>query len=140
MAEHTQTPTRGVPLNIDGTKRLVRFSLKVQDDIREALGGKDIMKDGLTSDAIGTVLYYAMRASDPTLTLEAVKEMVDMQNISVASEAIIEASGMVPVDPKTVAVEAEEEQEGADPLPPKLEVLPSANIPAIVVGAPPSED
>ena len=107
------------------------------------------MKGGLTSDVIGTVLYYAMKASDPALTLDAVKEMVDMQNMPEVTAAIIEASGMQPVDSETVAEVAKEtgEPEQADPPVPTLVTeAPSveenlrSRPPAVVVGAPPSED
>ncbi len=148
MANTTPTPTRGVPLEIDGTTRYLRFSLKTMRLIREKLG-EDILEKGVAAQAMGDVLYLALKDSDPELTLDIVEDMIDLENMHLASAAIIAATGQRAVV-ETTEVEEQEGQEepGKQPDPPTPTLVVEAQsvgevekdkIPSVVVGAPPIE-
>lgn len=98
------TPTRGVPVELDRERRL-RYSLKTMREMRRALGEAPTVG----TDILCKVLWYGLKHEDPTLTEDAIEEMVDLENLPDVVRAVRKASGIqlsypgVPPEPATPA-------------------------------------
>lgn len=97
----TPAPTRGVPVAdkdgnavLDKVRRL-RYTLATRRQLLIDLGGEEQLKAGLSGDKLGTVLLAGLRHEDPSLTLGALEEMVDMENIGDAVRCMMKALGYV---------------------------------------------
>lgn len=87
----TITPIRGVPIELDRT-RYLRYSLGTLREIRAEFGAEALAK-GIEDDAVAKFLWYGLRHEDAELTVEAVEEMVDLQNLPMVLDAVSEATG-----------------------------------------------
>lgn len=85
------TPTRGVPVQLDRERHL-RFTLRTIREIRTEFG-MDALTEGVSMEAIAKLLWYGLKHEDPDLTVEAVEELVDMQNLTELIQAVTAATG-----------------------------------------------
>jgi len=88
------TPTRGVPVQLDRVRHL-RYTLGTVERLQKEVG-EDAFAQAATStsyDQIAKMLWYGLAHEDPTLTPEAVKEMVDLEHIADILEALAKATG-----------------------------------------------
>lgn len=109
----TPTPTRGVPLMLD-RQRYLRFSLRTMREMR-AKFGPDALKEGFDTNSIAELLWFGLRGEDPELTVEAVEELVDMEQLAEVMAAVSLATGTQGVEAKDVVVEEKVEgKEEAD--------------------------
>lgn len=86
------TPTRGVPVELEGKKYYLRFSLAA---IKNIAGGEDeehFFKH-MTMAKLGPMLLAGLQASAPELTLEQLEDMIDLQNLAEVTEALGKALG-----------------------------------------------
>lgn len=97
--EQNQKPTRGVPVELDKT-RYLRFPLKAL----RALRTEDADK------SLGQILLLGLQGDDPSLTLDQVEELIDLQNIATLFEPVKKATGgMIDLSKifKTVGIEGD---------------------------------
>lgn len=85
-------PTRGVPVMLDRERRL-RYTFKTRRQMLEAVGGEEAFQKGLTGDKLPEVLWYGLIHEDPTLTVEDVEEMVDMEILNDVVQCMLKAMG-----------------------------------------------
>lgn len=87
----TPTPTRGVVVELDKARHL-RYSLRTRREMLEEFGGEEEFQRRINQE-IGKVLWYGLRHEDPDLTLDAIEEMVDMENAPYVLELMLKAMG-----------------------------------------------
>jgi len=93
MSESTPSPTRGVPVDLDGETYFLRYSLKTLRQLREEFG-EDVLERGeIAGDDVAKFLWYGLRDGHPDLTVEQIEDMVDLQNLPRVIEAVVEATG-----------------------------------------------
>lgn len=104
---NTPTPTRGVPVELDKT-RYFRFTLGTIRKIREELGD-EALEGGVKGDKLAKVFWYGLIGDDPNLSLDAVEDMIDMENLETVVAAMKKAMGakataeVVPTTPTPAA-------------------------------------
>lgn len=74
------TPTRGVAIELDRTRYL-----------RYPLGVLNTMKNGETT--LGRLLFLGLQKDDPSLTLEQVEDMIDLENLRALFGPVKKATG-----------------------------------------------
>lgn len=84
-------PTRGIPLVLDGKTYHLRCSLATRRRLVEQFGEEGLSK--LKGDAIGPIMLEFIKGSSPSMTLEVLEDLIDMENIEVAMEAMVKAMG-----------------------------------------------
>ncbi|MGH9255467.1 MAG: hypothetical protein ACRD3C_12980 [Vicinamibacterales bacterium] len=82
MSNETLTPTRGVAVKLDRT-RYLRYSLAALKQLQ--IEGAD--------KSLGQVLLLGLQKDDPTLTLEQVEDLVDLENLNTLFAPIKKATG-----------------------------------------------
>lgn len=97
------TPTRGVPIELDRTRHL-RYSLATTRKMREKFGDT-FEKEGIGDEAIAEVLWFGLKHEDDEITIEAIEEMVDLQNLATVMSCVMEAMGQK-VNPQLAVVAA----------------------------------
>lgn len=97
--DRTPTPSRGIPVELDRTRR-VRYSLRTLRELCEEFGVDldELDELELKISTLGKFLWYGLRHEDPELTVEDVEDLVDMQNIQPLRDAVLEAIGGGPAD------------------------------------------
>jgi hypothetical protein len=90
--ERVPAPTRGVPVELDRTRRL-RYTFATRRKMIEALGGEEKLTASLSGDDLCKVLWYGLQHEDPSLTVEQVEDMVDLENLSETVTALSKALG-----------------------------------------------
>ena len=88
----TPTPTRGVPLTLDGVERRLRFTLRTIRQLKEKLG-KTALEEGVSTDLLAELLWFGLKHNDPSLTVEQVEEMVDLEQLTEVMDAVAKATG-----------------------------------------------
>ena len=73
-------------------ERYIRFSLKTLSALRAELG-KDALEKGFDPALIGKFLWYGLRENDPTLTVEEVEDLVDLEHLPEIVAVITKATG-----------------------------------------------
>jgi hypothetical protein len=101
------TPTRGVPLELDGKTYYLRCSLATRRRLIQEMGGEEGLKK-LKGDDVGKVILEFMKDSAPEMTLEKLEDLIDMQNFQDAVDAMAKAMGQ-----KAVGVVGEAQPESA---------------------------
>lgn len=86
----TPAPTRGVPLELDKT-RYLRYSLATRRKIRVEFGEEETKT--YTDDKLAKLLWYGLVEDDPTLTIEQLENIIDLENLHVVMEAVQKAMG-----------------------------------------------
>lgn len=89
--ENNPTPTKGVPLVLDGVTYHLRCSLATRNRLIAEFGEEGLSK--MKGEAIGKVVLEFMRGSTPDMTLEKLEEIIDMENLSDVVEAMVKAMG-----------------------------------------------
>lgn len=84
------TPTRGVPVELDKT-RYLRYSLATRKKIRAEFG--DEMAKGVSDERLAKLLWFGLAEDDPTLTVEQVENLIDMEMLPTVMEAVQKAMG-----------------------------------------------
>ena len=94
MSDSTATPApqRGVPVELDKTRRL-RYSFATRRKLIEDLGGEEALMKGLVGEQICKVVWYGLVWEDPNLTIADVEEMVDFENLMDVVSAMSKALG-----------------------------------------------
>lgn len=115
MPQETPTPTRGVQIMLDRV-RYMRYSLGTIRKIREEFG-VEALEAGLSGDKLAKVLWYGLVTDDPSLTVEQLEELIDLENMKGVLEVMTKALGyrasVSPADPQVPAAEAEGGAAGA---------------------------
>ena len=87
----TPRPTRGVPVALDRT-RYLRYSLRTRRKIREEFGDQ-AMSEGLSDEKLAKMLYYGLLEDDPTITVDQIEDLVDLENLKDILNAVVQAFG-----------------------------------------------
>lgn len=95
----TPPPTRGVPVELGGHTRYLRYPLRVMRQVREEFG-TEAMNEGLDVEQLSVLICYGLRHEDDAITVKQVEEWVDGQNLKEVTEAMLEAFGQ---DPRAAA-------------------------------------
>jgi hypothetical protein len=90
--EKLPTPTRGVPVELEGKTYYLRFSLAAMKSIVGDENEENFFKN-MTIAKLGPMLLAGLKASAPELTLEQLEEMIDLQNIAEITDALGKAVG-----------------------------------------------
>lgn len=85
------TPTRGIPITLDRV-RYLRYTLKTLRLIREEFGEK-AFGDGVSGDSLAKVLWLGFVADDPTLTIDRVEDLIDLERLDEVLAAVKQAMG-----------------------------------------------
>jgi len=112
------TPTRGIPVQLDRERHL-RFTLRTLREIREEFGAS-VLASGFAMEAIAKLLWYGLKHEDPDLSVEAVEDLVDMENLTTVIEAVTAATGgRIPTaaDTQSPPVDAPAPAPAAEPSP-----------------------
>lgn len=88
----THKPTRGVPITIAGRERCLRYSLKTIEEVQEKLG-EDAIEKGVPVAKLAQLLWYGLKAEDPELSLDQIKDDVDLEHLHELMPAILQATG-----------------------------------------------
>lgn len=75
-------PTRGVAVELD-RQRFLRYPLSVL---------KQLQRDG-ESKSLGEVIWIGLKGDDPTLTVEQVDDMIDLENLHTLFGPVKRATG-----------------------------------------------
>ena len=78
------TPTRGVAVQLD-KQRFLRFPLSVLKSLQKQKDGEE--------RSLGDILLMGLKADDPSLTLEQIDEMIDLENIKELFGPVKKATG-----------------------------------------------
>ena len=85
------TPTRGVPVMLDKERRF-RYTLRVLEDIAKEFG-ENALSVELTGKKLAKVLWYGLKHEDPALTVDALEDLIDLENLPEVLEAMKKAMG-----------------------------------------------
>ena len=92
MSEQKSTaPSKGVPVQMDRV-RYFRYTLGTLRKIREELGDQ-ALAEGVSGDKLGKMFWYGLVGDDPTLSPEAVEDLIDMENLEPIVAAMRQAMG-----------------------------------------------
>lgn len=86
-----RTPTRGVRIVLDKPRHL-RFSLGTMEDLQNEFGSNALGGD-LSGKKLARIIWHGLKWEDPQLTPEAVAELVDMEHLTLVTEAMAQATG-----------------------------------------------
>jgi hypothetical protein len=92
MSQDAQSPSLGVPVTLDKLRHL-RFTLGTRRVMMEEFGGEEGFKRDMTGEKLGRILWYGLKWEDSTLTVQAVEDMVDLQNLQKTLELLLKAMG-----------------------------------------------
>lgn len=90
----TPAPTRGVPVMLDRERRL-RYPFGVLREMREKFG-EAALTGGMKDENLPEMLLLGLKHEDPTLTVEQVESMVDLENLKEVVQAMTKALGYKP--------------------------------------------
>lgn len=91
----TPTPTRGVPVTLNGAEYRLRYSMRMLRRIREEMGAEVLMQ-GVVADNLCTMLWYGLGAETSPLSKDDLDDAVDLENMADVVTALQKAMGMKP--------------------------------------------
>lgn len=82
MSTEKPTPTRGVEVELD-RKRYLRYPLSVLKSLQDENADK----------SLGQILLLGLKKDDPSLTIDQVEDMIDLENLDKLFDPVKKATG-----------------------------------------------